>query len=156
MLSLSPRSASAQRWAAIIALGLALGCNGASGLSAGDGTSGIKGDVTLGPLRPVERPGEVNSRPLADAPVVVHPCLASRPALPGPDQCTDVADRIAGRATSDKDGRFSVSLAPGRYVVYGEKIGGAALPRPPQSADVVAVTRGAFAHVTLAYDTGIR
>jgi hypothetical protein len=63
---------------------------------------------------------------------------------------------VVGRATSDKDGRFSIPLAPGRYVVYGEKLGGASLPRPPQSADVVAVTRGAFAHVTLAYDTGIR
>jgi hypothetical protein len=124
--------------------------------AAGDGASGIQGDVSLGPLQLVQRVGETNSQPLANAPIVIHPCTASHPVPPGPDYCTDVGAQIVARAKSDNDGKFSVAVAPGRYVVYGEKIAGGAFPRPPQSNDVIVVTAGACVKVTLPYDTGIR
>src|SRR5262245_17366672 len=76
---------------------LAAGCSGAGGAGAdgtrsgaGDGTSGIRGTVTRGPIQPVEREGQPNSEPLPNAPITVYPCeqAAGRPG--GTEYCTKI------------------------------------------------------------------
>jgi len=97
--------------------------------------SGIRGLVTIGPISPVEQPGIPNSEPYS-ATIVVK------------DADGDKVDEV----TSGVDGRFTVTLAPGAYVLE------------PQSPDVlpyatpqdVIVEPHRFTEVTVPYDSGIR
>ncbi|MEO7804323.1 MAG: carboxypeptidase-like regulatory domain-containing protein [Actinomycetota bacterium] len=64
--------------------------------------SGVIGQVTTGPTCPVEEPG----RPCANRPVV------------GLIRVTPLtSDEAAGVTKSDEDGKFRLTLAPGRYTV---------------------------------------
>jgi len=101
-----------------------------------DGTSGIEGTITLGPLQPVAQEGEPNERPY-EATVVVRTADDSRELI---------------RFRSGADGRFHVPLDPGDYVL--EPVGGKPFPTAPSQA--VTVQEGAFSQVLIQYDTGIR
>jgi hypothetical protein len=101
-----------------------------------DGTTGIEGTITLGPLAPVTREGEPNERPY-EATVLVRTADGSREVT---------------RFRSDADGRFHVPLIPGGYVL--EPVGGNPLPTAP--SQTVTVEKGAFSRVLIQYDTGIR
>lgn len=101
-----------------------------------DGTSGIEGTITLGPLKPVAQEGELNERPY-EATVVVRTADGSR----------EVA-----RFRSDADGRFRVSLKPGDYLL--EPLDGNPFPTSP--SHIVTVQKEAFSQVLIQYDTGIR
>lgn len=119
--------------------------------------SGIAGSVTRSPIRPAVQVGQVNTQPLPDAPITVYPCNSPRPSVSSsPDICVAVGTEVAVRTTSGTDGSFYVSLAPGRYVVYCETLGGNLLPRPPRNNDVVVVPANGYVAVALDYDTGIR
>jgi hypothetical protein len=101
--------------------------------------SGISGLVTLGPLCPVER---------ADSPCPDKP-IAAR------NQVKDAAGDVVATVSSGDDGRFAVSLAPGRYVLQG------LAPTPgspfPIGSTVTATVRPhRFTDVTVPFDTGIR
>jgi hypothetical protein len=124
----------------IVAVALA-GCSkqgtGSGGSSGGD--SGITGLVTLGPLCPVER---VES-PCPDKPIAAR------------IQVKDAAGEVVATVSSGDDGRFTVSLAPGRYVLQG------LAPTPgspfPIGSTVTATVRPhRFTDVTVSFDTGIR
>ena len=101
-----------------------------------DGTRGIQGTITLGPLVPVTRDGEPNERPY-EATVVVRTADGSREVL---------------RFRSGADGRFRVPLNPGNYLL--EPLVGNTLPYAP--TQTVTVREGVFSEVLIQYDTGIR
>ncbi len=120
--------------AAVAALWLA--CEGAE---APPLTSGIEGQVLLGPACPVVQEGT--------------PCPDS------PYQATIVvwnAERTKKLRTftTDADGRFHVGLAPGRYYLDPQPPDSGGPPTPePQTVDVPA---GRFLQLTVRYDSGIR
>lgn len=98
--------------------------------------SGIEGDVSLGPISPVSRPGEVNSRPFA-AEVIVR-------------RASD--NHIAAEFRSADDGTFRVELPPGRYLVEPQQ----GDPLPIASPQEVTVVAGRFTQIHVDYDSGIR
>ena len=98
--------------------------------------SGIEGEVSLGPISPVSRPGEVNSRPFA-ADITIR-------------RVSD--NHVAAEVRSAEDGTFRVELPPGQYLVEPHQ--GDPLPiAPPQEVTVV---EGRFAQIQVDYDSGIR
>jgi hypothetical protein len=97
--------------------------------------SGITGLVTLGPISPVEQPGVPNDRPYAATLVIKR---------------TDGS--VVAQVHSGEDGRFTVKLAPGTYIL--EPQNGQPLPRA--ETQQVTVEPHAFTEVTVAYDSGIR
>ena len=126
-----------------LVLGLALiGCNappidpGATETPA----SGIRGSVILGPTCPT------GSSPGANDPV---PCLTPYSAQL---VVLDAENDVAGRVTSDADGRFELELPPGEYVIT--PLGGD--PYPIAQPISVTVPAGEFVEVQINFDTGIR
>ncbi len=103
-------------------------------------TSGIQGQVLLGPQCPVVREGS----PCPDLPyqATIAVWNASR---------TEKSTAFA----TDEQGRFRIPLAPGDYYIDPQPAsGGRPLPRPvPQT---VTVFPGQFVQVTIQYDSGIR
>lgn len=110
------------------------GCSG--GILGSDPGTGLEVEVQLGPLNPVERPGEPNSAPVEDAIVEVRSAGGGRV-----------------RVRTDVDGRVRVVLEPGDYVVEVLDCPGALSAPAPQEATV---ERGFFTEVRLDCDTGIR
>lgn len=98
-------------------------------------TSGIDGLVQIGPTCPVQRADE--------------PC----PDKPFATRIRVVADgRLVTTVTSGADGRFHVTLDPGRYTLEPE-----AKPGPPSAGPVdVTVKADTFEQVTITFDSGIR
>lgn len=97
----------------------------------------LTGTVTASPTCPVERPDQPCSpRPVAGAHVEVF----------------DQAERLVTSADADAEGRFSLTVAPGRYVLTVGS--GGVLPScPPLTVDVPAA---GTAQADIACDTGIR
>ncbi|MBI3911813.1 MAG: hypothetical protein HY320_12895 [Armatimonadetes bacterium] len=104
------------------------------------GKSGIRGVAVAGPVFPISRPGEPNTRPLPNAIITVQPAGGGR--------------EIA-RQRADRRGRFRIPLAPGDYLIAPlPPEPGRPLPRgKPQT---VVVRAGRFQRVVVEYDTGIR
>ncbi len=115
-----------------VAILLLAGCQ----RSAPPGT-GIRGVVKLGPTCPVES--------------LASPC-PDRP-FQGDVQATST-DGATTRVSTDEQGRFSLDLRAGSYVVVAISPGGSGPPTPvPQTVQVVT---GAYTQVTLEVDSGIR
>jgi hypothetical protein len=112
-------------------IALVVGLSGASATT----PNGIRGTVIKSPTSPVCREGVPCSAPAAGVVLVF-----TRGGL------------AAARATTLRDGSFSVALAPGTYVIRTLRkslIGG-------MRAHTVEVRQGRFAVVRLSIDTGIR
>ncbi len=96
---------------------------------------GINGLVTIGPISPVERPGVTNEAPY---------------------QATIVVKNTDGHAVatvkSGVDGRFSLNLAPGTYVLEPQSPGVLPVAQPQE----VTVEPHRYTEVTVSYDSGIR
>lgn len=108
----------------------------------GTSTGNVELVVVAGPVCPVERePPDPNCepRPVAGARILVQP--------------GDGADIVVGEATTNDEGRATIALPEGDYLLIGMEVEG--LMGLPDPAPVV-VTAGATVTVTLAYDTGIR
>lgn len=117
--------------AALACLLLAAGC-GAKPVT----DSGVQGEVRIGPVAPVERPGVSNDAPYAAT-------LRIARASDG---------KIVAETKSAADGSFRVALAPGRYVL--QPVDGTPLPiAQPQE---FTVAPGQFTTVRVDYDSGIR
>jgi hypothetical protein len=106
--------------------------------AASSGDSGIRGVVLLGPMCPVESTrSPCPDRPLGDALVRIL-------------RDGDVVSEVR----SDGDGRFTVALDPGSYVLQAvTKKGGPGMFAKP--LDVTVPSKG-FVDVTVTVDTGIR
>jgi len=95
--------------------------------------SGIRGRVLAGPTCPVQRVG--------------HPCV--RPYQATIAIRSGPTSRLAARVRSSATGRFTVALAPGRYLVVPQT--GRPYPRsPPQTATV---HPHRYTSVLISYDT---
>jgi hypothetical protein len=120
---------------AFFALLLVAGAQAATG-------AGVRGRVTSSPTCPVER-------------------------YPPDPQCAPrgVKAHISVRRASDRrlvrtldtasDGRFTIRLRPGRYLLRASPARGGALPRCP-GASRVTVTSGRYTRVAIDCDSGIR
>jgi hypothetical protein len=122
---------------AVLALLLAaLAACGAGGRAPSD--SGIKGLVLIGPMCPVVQEGV----PCPDKP------------FEATIKVRKVGGKVVATVRSGRNGRFRVSLAPGRYVLE------AVWPNPgapPSAAPVLVRVRAhAFTRVTIHFDSGIR
>jgi hypothetical protein len=101
--------------------------------------SGIRGLITIGPVCPVIRLGEEEK--CADKPYQTVLDIK------------DIAGNVVGRVTSGADGRFSIDLPPGDYVISQSE------PHPilqRLGSTEVGVEAGSFTEVNLAIDSGIR
>lgn len=115
-----------------LALSLTLGC---SASSATKPLSGLTGRVLIGPTCPVQHAGERCERPYQAQIVVFRPR----------------GHRLVKTFRSGRNGRFRVTLAPGRYVLTAAKAG---LPRLAPLSATVRPAR--FTKLMLVFDTGIR
>jgi hypothetical protein len=114
-----------------------LGC----GQVTGAGPSGaISGDVIAGPTSPVERVGT----PTATVPVTNRAVVI---------KAKDGSE--AARTTTDTQGHFSVTLAPGDYDVQVAIVPGTVGMRQ-QTPGNVHVVAGQTTQITIELDTGIR
>ena len=104
-----------------------------------DGSSGIEGQVLLGPSCPVVQP---NDPDCADKPYQAKLSVLS------------ASGQKVTEFTTDADGKFRINLNPGDYVLHPESPNGAALPvGQEQSFTVIA---GQFTQLSVSYDSGIR
>jgi hypothetical protein len=121
----------------LLAAGIAATSLAAAGSTFGSGpaASGLRGFVSLSPIRPVCVEGEPCSKPAA------HVALAFRR-----------EGRVAARVETGAAGWYSVRLAPGRYSVTAPRFTRGAGVTP----DVIRVHRGRIARVDLEIDTGLQ
>ncbi len=122
--------------ATVAALAALAGCGGEAAPPA---DSGIQGLVLIGPMCPVVQEGE----PCPDEPFAA--AIEVRREEDG---------ELAATVRSGADGRFSVDLAPGSYVLVPLSPNEGA---PPFASPVtVRVEPHRFTQVTISYDSGIR
>jgi hypothetical protein len=100
-------------------------------------SSGVEGTVTIGPQCPVER---------ADQPCPDKPFAAKLLIVRASD------GKVVARTNSGADGRFRVAVAPGSYRIED---GDSQVMPFLKPVDVV-VQPGAFATVSVSFDSGIR
>jgi hypothetical protein len=102
--------------------------------------SGIQGQVRIGPISPVARPGVPNDKPLAGARIAIS---------------RDGTWMRAITVTSDANGNFTIALTPGDYTLVPLPLQpGQTVPRAaPQT---VHVSANMFTSVVIEYDTEIR
>jgi hypothetical protein len=98
--------------------------------------SGIEGQVLLGPACPVAQPGQE--------------CPDQ------PYQATLTVNSLNGvqlvQFQTDEQGRFSVPLVPGQYILHPETPNGS----PFADDQSFVVDSGRYTHLTVNYDSGIR
>jgi hypothetical protein len=98
--------------------------------------SGLHGHVLYGPTCPVERAG--------------HSCV--RPYQATISILREPTRRLVATARSAADGRFSVRLLPGRYLLEPQS----GRPYPRSTPQTVTVHAHRYSTVTISYDSGIR
>jgi hypothetical protein len=120
-------------------------CAGAAVVAVGIGTaaaapapvnSGVRGLVLYGPTCPVQRAGQTCERPY-QATIVFR---------------REPSRRIVARGHSGADGRFTVHLRAGRYLVAPRN----GVPYPRAQSQTVSVSSHHFTAVTIHFDSGIR
>ena len=123
-----------KRIALLLVILLLAACGDVAG--GGDGGSGVRGRALAGPQCPVE--------------MAESPC----PDLPweGTVVATETESGETFTTSTDADGRFELSLAPGTYDVT---IDAASTP-PTAEPQRVTVEDGSFAEIEVFVDTGIR
>lgn len=102
---------------------------------AGSQTSGIEGQVFIGPVRSVERKGVANQRPYEAHLTVL-----------------DAAGREIASVDSDHEGKFRIALPLGTYVLRPQQAG--LYPRAAEQR--VEVSRDRMTRVAIMYDSGKR
>lgn len=118
----------------VVALAAGASCGGAGG--EGDGTSGIRGNASVGPMCPVV----TQSSPCPDVP------------YQGTVVATNTETGQEFTVETNAKGVFELPLAPGTYEV---SIVSEASP-PFAKPQTVTVQQGSFARVTVSVDSGIR
>jgi hypothetical protein len=126
------------RMASLVGLAVLLEVIGACGSQQHAAThpaSRITGTVAAGPMSPVARPGAAATRPVPGATIE---------ALNG--------SKIIAVARTDRDGRYTLSLPPGSYVILVK----ASRYLTKQTTKTAAVSAGQTLTVGFVLDTGIR
>jgi hypothetical protein len=104
-------------------------------------SSGVQGTVAFGPVCPVER-------------IPPDPRCAPRP---GAAQIQLLQDgTVAADGTAGADGRFSIAIGPGTYVVHAAATASSPGRGCQADPEQVIVAAGALSAVTVTCDTGIR
>lgn len=98
--------------------------------------SGISGHVLLGPTCPVQRGGRTCTRPYR-ASITIR---------------SEATGRLVARAKSSTNGRFSVPLSSGTYVLLPRP----GRPYPRSSPQTSTVNPHRYTSVVVTYDSGIR
>jgi hypothetical protein len=98
--------------------------------------SGIYGIITLGPISPVQKEGEINYKPYK-ATVIVNSTNG-----------TKITEFI-----SNDDGSFKVYLKPGSYILESQKTSNI---YPILKPITVVVKENQFTEVNISFDSGIR
>lgn len=111
------------------------GTEGGRRLVSGSEASGVEGQVSIRPVRPVERKGVPNQRPYQARITVLDP-----------------AGREVAVVDSDAEGKFRMALPPGTYVLRPESSG----LYPRASEQRVEVGRNRVTRVDIVYDSGMR
>lgn len=101
-------------------------------------SSGISGIVLIGPISPIVKEGEVNESPYPDALILI----------------LDSSGKKIMEVKSNKDGRFTTDLPPGKYILDPQTPEDRILP-VGESQEVLVLEK-AFTDVTIYYDSGIR
>jgi hypothetical protein len=125
-----------KRFALVLVLVALSGC--ARGSGTGDASSGIEGRVTIGPTCPVERP---------DSPCPDAGYAATIRVMSGSD--------VVATGRSGSDGSFRISVAPGTFTIEADPLSGDGITHAAPIPGVV-VHDGAFTHVDVSFDSGIR
>lgn len=102
--------------------------------------SGVQGVAMVGPVMPVDQIGVPNTQPLPGAVISIQT----------PDGSSEIT-----RVVADANGKFHISLPPGKYLL---------VPLPPQPGRILPrgvsqtfeVVQRQFTNVTVEYDSGIR
>jgi hypothetical protein len=105
---------------------------------AGDAGSGIEGTVAIGPTCPVE----LAESPCADAPYEAVITVTN-------------GGEVVATGESAEDGTFRIQVPPGTYTVTAEPLVADAIAHADALQHVVVGT-GAFTHVGISFDSGIR
>jgi hypothetical protein len=113
------------------------GASGAASPSAGN----VSGQATAGPVCPVERPGD--------------PACAPRPVGGAVIVVTRPDGSVVARVTTAVDGRFSINLPPGDYVLVPQPVEGMMGTAPPVPF-TVGQAGPSPSPLQVQYDTGIR
>ena len=100
-------------------------------------TTGLEGIVYRGPINPVEIVGVPNDEPFEAGFSV-----------------SDKDGKVVATFDSDKEGRYSVLLAPGEYLITPDQ--DAPVIFPLQQSQSVKVGDEGFTEIDLYFDTGIR
>ena len=100
--------------------------------------SGVKGQALIGPACPVMR---------IDSPCPDQPYQTTLTVL-------TLDGQEVARIETDAEGRFTVNLAPGEYVLHPEKPAGHPLPTAPDVPFTVLPNE--FTNIVVTYDSGIR
>ena len=118
----------------IVLLELVVAC-GSQRQAASGPTSRVTGTVTAGPISPVARPGQANTRPVRGATIK---------AMRG--------TRLVAAARTDQVGRYTLTVPPGTYVIL------VMTPRylTKRTTKTVSVAAGQTLKVGFVIDTGIR
>lgn len=111
--------------------------NGCTSETLETSNSGIYGIVTIGPITPVQKEGEINYKPYKTTLIVRSEN--------GLNQITEF--------NSGDDGSFKVYLKPGRYVLESKKTSNLF---PILKPVIVEVKENQFTEVNISFDTGIR
>jgi hypothetical protein len=104
-----------------------------------DGTSGIEGQVLIGPTCPVVGPNDPDcaDKPYQATLTVLNP-----------------SGQKVIQFTTDVEGKFRVSLNPGDYILHPESPSDTLLPVGQEQP--FTVIAGQFTKLTVSYDSGIR
>lgn len=121
----------------LVASACADGTDEARDAGGGSGVATIRGTVVRGPTCPVE----TDDSPCPDAPVADVEVQALSGGV------------VEARATTDAEGRFSMEVAPGDYLVRAREAEGLGMLAKPS---VVTVGEDEVVEVTVLIDTGIR
>jgi len=118
----------------VILVELIVAC-GSQRQAAGAPTSRVTGTVAAGPIAPVARPGEANTRPVRGATIK---------ALRG--------TRLVAVTRTDQIGRYTLTVPPGTYVIL------VTTPKylTKRTSKTVSVAPGQTLKVGFVIDTGIR
>jgi carboxypeptidase family protein len=117
-----------------VVAGLVVAC-GSQHPAAGPPASLVTGTVAAGPITPLARPGEPDTR-----------------AVPGMAVEALRAGQVRATARTDGDGRYELRLQPGNYLIRARS--DKYLSR--QASKIVTLSRGQKLTVNLMFDTGIR